>query len=100
MATAFAILLLPAALAAQAGGTVAGQVLDAASQAPVEGVQVMIVGTQRGTTTNAQCQHRFGIAHFHRPELHTLGGAGEAGQGAWTSLGREADRGGGGAPPG
>ncbi|MHB1074096.1 MAG: TonB-dependent receptor plug domain-containing protein, partial [Gemmatimonadaceae bacterium] len=60
MATAFAILLLPAALAAQAGGTVAGQVLDAASQAPVEGVQVMIVGTQRGTTTNAQ--GRYSIA--------------------------------------
>lgn len=42
-----------------------------------------------------RCQHRNRIAHFHRPELHTLGGgSGASRQGAVASLVRDRFRGG------
>jgi TonB-dependent starch-binding outer membrane protein SusC len=46
--------LLPAALHAQERGTVTGTVTDAATQRPLSGVQVQVVGTQLGTITNQQ----------------------------------------------
>lgn len=54
MLSALAIAVLPAALAAQAGGTIAGRVIDQATQAPIQEAQVQIVGTQRGATTDQQ----------------------------------------------
>lgn len=49
-----ALALLPAGLSAQGTGTIAGRVLDQATQAPVQGAQVQIVGTQRGAMTDAE----------------------------------------------
>jgi TonB-linked SusC/RagA family outer membrane protein len=51
---ALALALLPAALRAQATGSVTGQVVDATSRAAIEGVQVQLVGTTRGALTNEQ----------------------------------------------
>ena len=52
MATLFVLALLPGTVAAQ--GTVTGRVIDQDTQAPVVGVQVVIVGTQRGALTDAE----------------------------------------------
>lgn len=41
-------------LAAQQTGSIGGQVTDAATGEPIVGAQVVIVGTQRGTLTNAE----------------------------------------------
>jgi len=57
---ALAIALLPAGLYAQGDGTVTGLVIDRATQQPVQGAQVVVVGTQRGTLTDQQ--GRFSIA--------------------------------------
>jgi TonB-dependent starch-binding outer membrane protein SusC len=46
--------LLPLALHAQQNGTVTGTVTEQNSQRPVPDAQVAVVGTQRGTTTDAQ----------------------------------------------
>jgi TonB-dependent SusC/RagA subfamily outer membrane receptor len=46
--------ILPADLVAQERGTVAGVVLEAATQRPLPGVQVSIAGTQLGTLTNQE----------------------------------------------
>ena len=51
---ALAIALLPAGLYAQGDGTVTGVVIDQATQAPVQEVQVVVVGTQRGAMTDQQ----------------------------------------------
>ena len=53
-ATTFALLLLPSLATAQAGGTVSGRVLDASSQAPIAGAQVVVAGTQVGALTTAE----------------------------------------------
>ena len=45
----------PAPVAAQATGTLVGTVRDAASQRPLEAVQVYIGGTGIGALTNAAC---------------------------------------------
>ncbi len=49
-----AALLPGAALAQQERGTVTGAVIDAGTQQPLAGVQILIVGTQIGTLTNQQ----------------------------------------------
>ncbi|MDX1579440.1 MAG: TonB-dependent receptor, partial [Gemmatimonadota bacterium] len=57
---AIAVLLaigLPPALAAQAG-TISGVVTDAETLRPLEGAQVFLQGTTRGTLTNAEGQYR------------------------------------------
>jgi len=46
--------LLPAGLYAQGDGTVSGQILDQATQQPLQEAQVSIVGTQRGAMTDQQ----------------------------------------------
>ncbi|HUQ19119.1 MAG TPA: SusC/RagA family TonB-linked outer membrane protein [Gemmatimonadaceae bacterium] len=46
--------LLPAIAEAQVGGTITGRVIEGATQRPVSEAQVMVVGTQRGTTTDQQ----------------------------------------------
>lgn len=51
---ALAVLLLPAGLSAQNTGTVTGVVMDQGTQRPVQEAQVSIVGTQRGSVTDAQ----------------------------------------------
>ncbi|MGK2962622.1 MAG: SusC/RagA family TonB-linked outer membrane protein [Gemmatimonadaceae bacterium] len=48
-----AVALVPAALGAQSGGVITGQVLDRANQ-PLSQVQVLIAGTQRGSMTDQQ----------------------------------------------
>ncbi|HET9683179.1 MAG TPA: SusC/RagA family TonB-linked outer membrane protein [Gemmatimonadaceae bacterium] len=45
---------------AQGVGTVVGRVTDQGTQAPVEGVQVLVVGSQRGTQTDAQGRYSIG----------------------------------------
>ena len=47
-----ALVALPALASAQQTGTVAGTVVNVATQQPISGVQVFIVGTQLGTLTN------------------------------------------------
>jgi TonB-linked SusC/RagA family outer membrane protein len=46
--------VLPAGLAAQDAGTVVGTVVAAATQRPLAGVQVTVVGTQLGTDSDSQ----------------------------------------------
>lgn len=43
---------LPAAATAQGSGTVAGRVVDQATQQPLSGVQIFLAGSSRGTLTN------------------------------------------------
>jgi TonB-dependent starch-binding outer membrane protein SusC len=50
------LLATPPDGAAQATGTVQGRVVDGATQRPLEGTQVVVVGTGRGALTNAQGQ--------------------------------------------
>lgn len=57
---ALAIALLPAGLYAQGDGTITGVIIDQATQQPVPGAQVVIVGTQRGSMTDEQ--GRFSIS--------------------------------------
>ena len=52
VAAVFASVLVPIALAAQGPGTVTGTVIDRENQRPVQEVQVIVVGTQRGTQTD------------------------------------------------
>jgi len=52
--TLFALALLPAAAAAQGTGSISGRVIDQASQLPVLGAQVVVVGTQRGAQTDQE----------------------------------------------
>jgi TonB-linked SusC/RagA family outer membrane protein len=59
IAVGLAVLLFPAALAAQSG-TVTGQVIDQTTQRPVQDVQVLVVGTQRGTQTDVQGRYTIG----------------------------------------
>jgi hypothetical protein len=59
---ALAIALLPAGLSAQGDGTITGVVTDQATQQPVPGAQVVVVGTQRGAMTDGQGQ--FSITAF------------------------------------
>lgn len=49
-----ALALVPLGLHAQQGGTVTGRVTDQGVQAPIQEVQVMVVGTTRGAQTDAQ----------------------------------------------
>lgn len=58
---AVAIAAAAPALTAQQGGVVTGQVLDAATRAPVPAAQIQIVGTQRGGVTGED--GRFRIAN-------------------------------------
>ncbi len=51
---ALAIALLPAGLYAQGDGTITGVVIDQATQQPVQGAQIVVVGTQRGAMTDQQ----------------------------------------------
>jgi len=53
-AVAALAMALPAGLAAQGNGTISGQVLDQATQRPVQEAQVVVVGTQRGVATDQQ----------------------------------------------
>jgi len=46
--------LLPAVVSAQGSGTITGRVIDQATQLPVQGAQVVIVGTQRGAQTDQE----------------------------------------------
>jgi len=56
--TALAFVLAGAVpLAAQATGTVRGQVTDAATQRPLSGTQISLVGTQRGGLANSSGQY-------------------------------------------
>ncbi|MGI9044084.1 MAG: SusC/RagA family TonB-linked outer membrane protein [Gemmatimonadaceae bacterium] len=48
-----AVTFLPAALAAQAAGSISGQVMSRANQ-PLPAVQVQVAGTQRGSMTNQE----------------------------------------------
>ncbi len=50
--TLLAFALLPAVATAQGSGTIMGRVVDQSTQAPVQGAQVIVVGTQRSTTTD------------------------------------------------
>ena len=45
--------------AAQTTGTVKGTVSDAATQRPLDGAQIGVVGTDLGTLTNAAGQYQF-----------------------------------------
>src|SRR5689334_8160063 len=54
LATVFLLTLTPALLSAQANGTISGRVIDRATQLPVQGAQVIVVGTQRGTQTDQE----------------------------------------------
>jgi TonB-dependent starch-binding outer membrane protein SusC len=52
---ALGLALLPAGLSAQGGnGTISGQVLDQATQRPIQDAQVTVGGTQRGAATDQQ----------------------------------------------
>jgi TonB-dependent starch-binding outer membrane protein SusC len=51
---ALAMVLLPAGLHAQGDGTITGVVTDQATQQPVAGAQVVVMGTQRGAMTDQQ----------------------------------------------
>lgn len=53
-------LLLPADADAQATGSVVGRVVDRATQQPIAGVQVFVVGTTRGTLTDSDGRYRLG----------------------------------------
>jgi TonB-dependent starch-binding outer membrane protein SusC len=53
-ATVFAIAAVPALAVAQEQGTVAGTAVDAATQRPLAGVQISIVGTRFGTLTSQE----------------------------------------------
>ena len=54
VAALIAFALLPAGAFAQGSGSISGQVLDQASQTPVVGAQVMVIGTQRGAMTDQE----------------------------------------------
>lgn len=54
LAVALAFALLPAGLAAQEDGTIAGTVTDRASGRPLSEVQVQVAGTQRGSMTDRE----------------------------------------------
>ena len=59
MRVAWALVLLPGALAAQEqSGAIAGRVIDRDTQQPVPNAQVVIVGTQIGSLTDEQGQYR------------------------------------------
>ena len=47
--------------AAQTTGTVKGTVSDAATQRPLDGAQISVVGTDLGTLTNAAGQYQFNV---------------------------------------
>src|SRR5512135_1925385 len=51
-ALATLLILLPALGSAQNTGSIQGRVIDAATQAPIAGAQLSIVGTSRGVLTN------------------------------------------------
>jgi hypothetical protein len=56
--TVLALVLVGAVpLAAQATGTIRGQVMDAATQRPLAGAQISLVGTQRGGLVNSSGQY-------------------------------------------
>src|SRR5690348_18466536 len=52
------IAVSPLALLAQQGGVLTGRVTDAGSNAPIPNVQVMVVGTTRGTYTGDDGRYR------------------------------------------
>jgi TonB-linked SusC/RagA family outer membrane protein len=52
VATLLVLAVVPGVLTAQGSGTVTGRVVDRASQSPVQGAQVVVVGTTRGTQTD------------------------------------------------
>ena len=54
LATVFLLALTPSFMSAQGTGTISGRVIDRASQLPVQGAQVIVVGTQRGTQTDQE----------------------------------------------
>ena len=54
VATLLVLALLPGSLAAQGNGSVTGRVIDRASQLPVQGAQVRVLGTQRGVLTDQE----------------------------------------------
>ena len=60
VATLFVLALLPGGLSAQGSGSITGRVIDRASQLPVQGAQVRILGTQRGVLTDQE--GRFSIS--------------------------------------
>src|SRR2546429_5653981 len=55
-----ASLIAPAA-AAQGTGTIRGQVTDAVTNRPVDGVHVYVAGTELGTLTNAEGRYQFRV---------------------------------------
>ena len=52
VATLLVLAFLPGALAAQANGTISGRVVDQATQQPVPGARVLLVGTVRSVQTD------------------------------------------------
>jgi TonB-dependent starch-binding outer membrane protein SusC len=54
LAVLCAVAILPAALSAQERGSITGQVVDAATQQPLQGAQITVGGTTLGTITNTQ----------------------------------------------
>jgi TonB-dependent starch-binding outer membrane protein SusC len=54
LAVLCAVAVLPSALLAQDRGSITGQVVDQATQRPLQGAQVSVAGTNLGTITNAQ----------------------------------------------
>ena len=51
--------LTPALASAQATGSISGRVIDRTSQLPVQGAQVILIGTQRGTLTDQEGRYSF-----------------------------------------
>lgn len=54
-----AVAALPLPLSAQAVGTIRGTVVETGVRRPLAGVQVLLVGTNRGTTTNERGEYSF-----------------------------------------
>ncbi len=54
VATLLVLALVPGVLFAQGSGTISGRVLDRSSQQPVQGAQVVVLGTTRGGLTDQE----------------------------------------------
>ncbi len=54
--------LLPAGLAAQSLGTITGTIVDAKTRSGLPGVNIIVLGTQTGTTTRADGTYRLRLA--------------------------------------
>ncbi len=65
-------LVVPLAVEAQQTGSVGGRVIDGDTGRPLEGAQVIIVGTQRGTLTNADGLYQFVNVEAGRTQLRVI----------------------------